>query len=214
MASPGGAPLELSRRERKKLAIRARLLEVAAELFDAHGFAATRVVEICERADVAQKTFFNHFTSKQELLRELARSALEQLLGDVEAARKRERTTAARLARFFAEVAERAETGGPMRRELVTELAHAVHAAQRGSEHARRLHDAFGALVRDGLAAGDVTRRHDPETLTQTILGAYYVLLFNYAHIDGFPVRRQAAALARLLADALAPSPEERAHGA
>jgi AcrR family transcriptional regulator len=210
MAVAGSAsPVGLSRRERKKLAVRARLLEVAADLFDAQGFAATRVAEICERADVAQKTFFNHFASKAELLRELAGHALAELLADVETARKEERTTAARLARFFARVAERAERGGPMHRELVTELAHAVHASQRGSLHARRLHEAFGALVRDGLAAGDVTRDHAPETLTEMILGAYYVLIFNYAHIDGFPVSRQAAAAARFLADALAPGPEE-----
>ncbi len=209
MGAPLGSPVPLSRRERKKLEVRARLLEASAGLFDAKGFAATRVAEICEQADVAQKTFFNHFASKQELLRELARFALAELLADVEAARKQELTTPARLARFFAQVAERAEAGGPLRRELVTELAHAVHASHKGSEHARRLHEAFGALVCDGLAAGDVTRRHDPETLTAMILGAYYVLMFNYANIDGFPVGRQATATARFLADALAPRAEE-----
>jgi hypothetical protein len=84
-----------------------------------------------------------------------------------------------------------------------------VHGSRQRSEHARRLHDAFGLLVGDGLAAGDVTRRHDPETLTEMILGAYYVLVFNYANIDGFPIERQAAAAARFLADALAPAAEE-----
>src|SRR5262245_20539767 len=209
MDGPAERPAEISRRERKKRAVRARILEVAAELFDAHGLAATRVAEICERADVAQKTFFNHFASKQELLRELARHALEGLLADVEEARKQEHSTPGRLVRFFDRVAERAEAGGAMHRELVTELAHAVHASQRGPEHARRLHDAFAALVRDGLAAGDVTRRHAPETLTEMILGAYYVLIFNYANLEGFPIRRQARAAARFLADALAPAAEE-----
>jgi AcrR family transcriptional regulator len=209
MSAAGETPGELSRRERKKLAVRARILETAAELFDARGFVPTRVAEICERADVAHKTFFNHFASKQELLRELARYALGELLADLEIARKAERSTAARLARFFAQMAERAETAGPMHRELVTELVHAVHASHKGSEHARRLHEAFGAIVADGLAAGDVTRRHGPETLTEMILGAYYVLIFNYANIDGFPIRRQATAAARFLSDALAPAPEE-----
>ena len=209
MDAPAERPAEISRRERKKLAVRARILEVAAGLFEARGLAATRVAEICERADVAQKTFFNHFASKQELLRELARHALEELLADVEEARKQERSTPERLLRFFDRVAERAEAGGAMHRELVTELAHAVHASQRGSEHARRLHGAFAALVRDGLAAGELTRRHAPETLTEMILGAYYVLIFNYANLEGFPIRRQARAAARFLADALAPAAEE-----
>jgi hypothetical protein len=96
-----------------------------------------------------------------------------------------------------------------MHRELVTELVHAVHESPARSEHARKLHDAFGAIVSDGLAAGDVTRRHGAETLTEMILGAYYVLMFNYANLDDFPIRRQALAAARFLADALTPAPEE-----
>jgi hypothetical protein len=63
--------------------------------------------------------------------------------------------------------------------------------------------------VADGLEAGDVTRRHDAETLTEMILGAYYVLMFNYANLDDFPIEKQATAVARFLGDALAPQAEE-----
>jgi AcrR family transcriptional regulator len=167
------------------------------------------VAEICERADVANKTFFNHFHSKRDLVRELAGSSLEQLLVDLETARKEGRSPAERLARFFARTAQAAEEGGALHRELVIEFVHVVHGSRARSEHARKLHDAFGSIVRDGLAAGDVTRRHDAETLTEMILGAYYVLMFNYANLDDFPIGRQAAAAARFLADALAASPEE-----
>lgn len=200
---------DLSRRERKKLEVRARLLEAAADVASEQGFAAAKVADICERADVAQKTFFNYFPSKQALLRELAEYALDELLVDVETARKQERTTAARLARFFAQMAARVEQGGAMHRELVTELVHAVHGTPRKAEHARRLHAAFGGLVSEGLAAGELTRRHAPETLTQMILGAYYVLIFDYANLDDHPIREHADAAARFLADALAARPEE-----
>jgi AcrR family transcriptional regulator len=202
-------PNDLSRRERRKLEVRARILEAAVELFDDRGFSATKVADICERADVAHKTFFNHFGAKQDLLRELAGYWIDQLLVDVETARKRGRSTRERLGHFFAQVADRAEEGGALHREHVTELVHAVHESAAKSEHARKLHDAFGALVRDGLEAGDVTRRHDAETLTEMILGAYYVLVFNFANLDDFPIRQQATAVARFLADALAPAPEE-----
>ncbi len=84
-------------------------------------------------------------------------------------------------------------------------------AAER-SEQVRRLHAAFRGIVEDGLALGDVTRRHDAQALTEMILGAYYVLIFNYANLDDFPIRERGHAAARILADALAPHPEER-HG-
>ena len=202
-------PPDLSRRERRKLEVRARIVAAGLELFRARGFADTKVSEICERADVAHKTFFNHFPSKQDLVREIAQHSIGELLIDIETARKAGANTAERLAHFFTGMALRSLEAGPMFREVVTELVHVVHESGSRSEQARRLHDGFGAIVADGLAAGDVTRRHDAETLTEMIMGAYYVLIFNYANLDDFPLADQAAAVARFLGDALAPAPKE-----
>lgn len=199
-----------SRRERRKLEVRARLLAAAESLFDQHGIAATKISEICERADVAQKTFFNHFATKQDLLRALAGSFLEELLVDVEEARKRPGSTPERLAAFFACIAENALEAGPMRRELLTEIIHVSQAQRSGSANARALRDAFGALVADGLAAGDISRAHSRETLTDMVLGAFYVLMFNWAHLEGYALRRQALAAARFLGDAMAAAPARR----
>ncbi len=208
---PSGGEREApTRRERRKLEVRARLLAAAEALFDQHGIAATRISEICERADVAQKTFFNHFATKQDLLRALAGSFLEELLVDVEAARKRPGSTPERLTAFFACIVENALQAGPMRRELLTEIIHVSQTQRSGSQNARALRDAFGALVADGLAAGDVTRAHSRETLTDMILGAFYVLMFNWAHLEGYALRRQALAAARFLGDAMAASPARR----
>lgn len=203
------APEDASRTERRKAKLRARVLEAAAELFERDGIEATSVEALCARADVARRTFFNHFPSKQELVRELAGYAVEQLLGEIRDARSRGRDTGDRLRRFFTAVAERTAAGGPTHREFVVELVHAVHASPEKSGHARALHHAFEEIVREGLAAGEVTRRHDPETLTEMILGAYYVLMFSFANLEDFPIRKQADATARFLTDALAPAPEE-----
>jgi AcrR family transcriptional regulator len=200
---------DLSRRERRKLEVRARIVEAALEMFHECGVADAKISEICERADVAHKTFFNHFPSKQDLVRQIAQHAIGELMIDIETARKEGANTADRLARFFTGMAQRSVEAGPMFREVVTELVHVLHESGTRTESARRLHDAFAAFVADGLAAGDVTRRHDAETLTEMILGAYYVLIFNYANLDDFPLAEQAAAVARFLADALAPSPKE-----
>ena len=80
MAAPQRPPnpeaTDLGRRERRKLEVRARILEASVSLFQQQGIAATTVVEICGLADVAEKTFFNHFQSKGELLREIARDGM------------------------------------------------------------------------------------------------------------------------------------------
>jgi AcrR family transcriptional regulator len=205
LAAPAGA----TRRERRKHELRERILEAAVALFDAQGVAATTVGEICERADVAQKTFFNHFASKPQLLRELAAEGLERLCVDLEEIRKRPGGTGDRLHAFFRQIADNAEAAGPMHRELLTEMIHVAQASGSEPEQARRLHAAFGALLRDGRAGGDVSRQDSLATQTEMLLGAFYALMFNWAHLEDYPLRRQAAAAARFLARALSPEPGE-----
>lgn len=207
------APVPLSRRERRKLELHGRILDTAGRLFADQGFHGTRVAEICERADIAQKTFFNHFSTKLQLLREIAHAGIGQLLVEIEGIRKADLVTRERLRRLFDTVAEHVSLAGPKNRELVTEIVHAISGdADERSDQVRRLHGAFSGIVEAGIARGDVTRRHDVQTLTELILGAYYVLIFNYANLEGFPVRERAHAAARALADTLAPHSEE-SHG-
>lgn len=202
-----------SRRERRKLELRGRILETARQMFFEQGFHETRVADICEQADIAQKTFFNHFPSKLDLLREIAHAGIEQLMFEIEGIRKARLGTRDRIHRFFDTISVHIAEAGPKNRELLVELVHLISgdAAVR-SEQVRRLHAAFLGIVEDGLSQGDVTRRHDPQALTEMILGAYYVLIFNYANLDDFPIRERGHAAARILADALAPRPEE-SHG-
>nr|CEL15888.1 Transcriptional regulator, TetR family [Kibdelosporangium sp. MJ126-NF4] len=56
------------RRERKKAATRATILEAATELFLARGFDAVTVREIADAADVSPKTVFTHFPHKEALV--------------------------------------------------------------------------------------------------------------------------------------------------
>lgn len=186
------------------------MVEAARALFEEKGVQATTVADICGRADVAHKTFFNHFPAKQDLLRAMADEAIEMLFDDIERARREGKSTASRIAAFFEGVAVNAGSAGPMRRELLTEIIHAAQTGAGDPHNARRLHAAFGAIVLEGIAAGDVTRRHSAETLTESILGAYYALMFNWANLEGYPLAARARAAAAFLADALSPRDDER----
>jgi len=57
-----------TRRDRKRRSTHEALLEAALDLFEERGFAATTIEDITERADVARRTFFRHFPSKEAVL--------------------------------------------------------------------------------------------------------------------------------------------------
>jgi AcrR family transcriptional regulator len=198
-----------SRRERRKLEVRTRILDAAIALFDERGPRQATVAEISERADVAPKTFFNHFPTKQHVMREIAEQAMEQLLVDIEEVRKRPGTTRERIERFFTLLSHNALAAGPMHRELLTEIIHAAHGSGNEAQQARRLHEAFQGLLREG-AARDLTEAHDLETLTEMVQGAFYVLMFNWANSEGYPLRRRAMQAARFLGEALTNREENR----
>lgn len=58
----------LGRRERKKAATRASILDAATALFLERGFDAVTVREIADSADVSPKTVFTHFPHKEALV--------------------------------------------------------------------------------------------------------------------------------------------------
>ncbi|MBK6671230.1 MAG: TetR family transcriptional regulator [Actinobacteria bacterium] len=55
-------------RERKKLERRTRLADVAVELFERNGFEKTTIEQIAAAADLAPRTFFSYFATKDDLV--------------------------------------------------------------------------------------------------------------------------------------------------
>jgi AcrR family transcriptional regulator len=201
-ASPATSE-SISRRERRVREVHDRIVAAARERFAAHGVEAVKVDEICQTADIAQKTFFNHFPTKQHLVREIAEGFLRDLRALLDAARREGGTTAQQLQRFFALVATEVERGGPMQRAFVMEVVRVVHAGAGDAEKSRQLYEAFGALLRDGVRAGDVTTAYPVPVLSEVIVGTFVALMLNWLGIEGYPFRARATAMAGFLGDAL-----------
>lgn len=80
-------PISGEKRGRKKRATAHRIFKSAIELMQADGFHGVSVEQICDRAGIARATFFQHFSSKAELMglfSDIVRQRIEVELAETE----------------------------------------------------------------------------------------------------------------------------------
>ncbi|MET8145064.1 TetR family transcriptional regulator [Sphaerisporangium sp. NPDC005288] len=117
--------MEETRRERKKRMTRQLIAETALRLFAEQGYEQTTVAQITSAADVATKTFFNYFPSKEDVLFAHTERHSRVLL-DTLAARREGESIPDLLARVYEEtIARYVAEDPPMERERELSQAYA-----------------------------------------------------------------------------------------
>ena len=191
---------EPSRRERRRLEIRQRIVETALLLFETDGYQATTVTTIAERADIAYGTFFNHFPTKLDVLREVAELALHDLFRDVEELSKRPGTFKDHLITLFEQTADQTEALGPRARELLDAMM-ALSFSETAVSNDQRIRSAFRRFLEEGRSAGDLREDVDLDTMLEVVVGTWYSMFLSWVHFDDYPLRSRASAAGRFLAE-------------
>jgi AcrR family transcriptional regulator len=199
------APLADTRFERRRRRTRESILEVATALFQERGIAAVRVEEICERADIAQRTFFNHFRTREHLYEAIARGRAARFAELLDAQGGDARPLATRLPELFAAIAANMDAI-PVYRELVGEMLHLRIDGASETVRTRILGAAALRFVADGVARGEITRRHAPETLADILLGTLIAALTNWSASPDYALEDGLAASAAALLDLFTPT--------
>jgi AcrR family transcriptional regulator len=133
-----------------------RLQTAALELFEEQGFERTTVAEIVQRAGLTQRTFFNHFADKREVLFVLSSELQREIVGEIAACDDTSSPFEA-VVRALEAVADRMFE----QRRAVATRRHAVVAANPELQE-REL--SKNAALADAIAAELHTRGCDPET--------------------------------------------------
>lgn len=199
-----------SRYERRRQETADRIVSAAAALFGERGVEKTTIAHLCEEADVARQTFFNHFGSKQDLVNELTRRGRDYFVEFVEAALRHPGSTGDRIALLFAQIHDATAAVGPMHQDLLSATIGANYASDEEGPRQRIGQRIVEKLIRRGRSQGDVSRRHTVEDQASLVLGALYELTTAWAHRADFAILERSARMARLLADALSPSNAEK----
>lgn len=198
-------PRPEGRRERRKAELRQRIYRCAGQLFIAQGFAATTVDQIAAAADVAPATFFNHFPSKDALLHEMSSEVLNIVQALVEGQRKRPASTQHRLATMADQAGALIAHTKRISHDLILELFRSTAPPGASGAALERVHTAFGELLRDGQAAGDVRRDEDVRFLAEMMVGVFYAGVTNWMNDPSYPLDQRLRRAAAFIGEAIAP---------
>lgn len=153
----------MSRRERRKLETRHRLVEAAMTLFRERGYEGTRVEDITERVDVAVGTFFNYFPAKEAVLADFHREWNERAIRH--AGRVTARTTLNRFReQFLWSVRDITAEDARLHRILVAELLTKPALLVDNRDVMERLFRIYDGWIEAGKRRGDVRVDVDPRT--------------------------------------------------
>jgi AcrR family transcriptional regulator len=187
---PERAKRPANRFEQRRQRNRQTLIDAAIELFQQHGIRGVKIEEICERADVAPRTFFNHFETREHLYQGIAEQRAAQFAAQFDATTADPRPIRERLPDLLGQIADYLEER-PLYRELVGEMLHVR--ADGGSEVVRAglLGLAAQRFVVGGVARGEITARVRPEVLADLLLGALTTALGNWSAQPTYDLRRE-----------------------
>ena len=170
-----------SRRERKKLKTRQRLLECAWALFQERGYDNTTVEDITEAADVAKGTFFNYFETKEAILDEIALWRIDLLGNHVLAADDVPESAVARIRRLVRAIAVEFSP----ERELPQHLLIARISAPIRHESAHRLGSIMQDLVQQGQSSGEIRDDVDAGLIARLLMTSVFHHFVWFHHPKG-----------------------------
>ena len=179
----------LGRREKRKQEIRTRIEEAAYQLFKSNGLEDTSIEQICERADVARRTFYAHYANKHALLGGLGISRLYDRAGAMtEELMAHHHTTKDRLSAMIDYVERNFSTYEDIDRELIR----AGPIAMIGSGEHQRIGtsalESFEGLFRAGQEMGDTTEEFSADMLASMVVGTFNLITSRWAMDEDYPV--------------------------
>ena len=195
------------RRERKKRARRERIYEAARQLFLEQGYAATTVEQIADAADVAQTTFFNHFQSKDAVLREMTGEISAHLEAMLQQELATSDTAERRIRRFATQALRALGATEGLAREVLLELLRKSSGPGTALPYLASVREPFTTIVREGQSAGDVRRDLEPTLLAELVIGLLNTALLGWLNDPGYPFEKRMTQFVELIAELIRPRP-------
>ena len=190
------------RRARRRRELHQSILETAAELFARDGYDATTVEKIAAAADVVPATFFNHFRSKEDVLREIGQDVFARFRRLVEEQLARKVSTNERLRGFAARSAALVRRAPEMTRRVLTAVLRTARPGEAGTELASMQAD-FTRLLERGREARDIPDDVDVDLVAEILVSTVVGAMTHWINFPDYPLERRMRDTLLLLGDRL-----------
>jgi AcrR family transcriptional regulator len=150
-----------------------KIIETSIELFDRKGFKETSVQEIVEAMGVTKGAFYYYFKSKEELLRDICLTYIEDLLQQQERIlRDENKDCTTKLYEIVYMLIHNIRTRRKSARIFFREMRH-LHEGHLQEIKAKRraFRENYQKLIEEGIAEGEFKQTHTPHMVTFGILG-------------------------------------------
>lgn len=181
------AKAPLSRIERRKIEFKEKITTSALKLFEGQGVADTSVASIIKDADIAHKTFFNHFPTKDHLLRHIVSTFSEYAYSAFREDFKRDANPKKRIEYCFLEIAKALEPLPPHYKELIN-----LYLISGTSDLRRSQKEKFSAvinqIINDAKSEDMLRPDFSPDTLSDMVIGICISTLLDWCVEEDFPL--------------------------
>jgi AcrR family transcriptional regulator len=195
------------RRARRRRELHQSILATAAELFARDGYDATTVEKIAAAADIAPATFFNHFRSKEDVLREVGQDVFSRFRRLVDTQLARDVSSIERLHGFAERSAELVRRAPEMTRRVLMAVLRTSRPGEAGAELASMQAD-FARLLERGREARDIPDDLDVALCAEILVSVVIGAMTHWINDPAYPLESRMRETLSLLGDRLlAPAP-------
>lgn len=168
------------RREQQKQEVRSRIHEAATELFSEKGCDPTMVDEICDRAGIARKTFYNYYSSKQELIFDLSESLFySETSAAIDLSIEKFTSLRERLSYIFQSIRESLSRYESLERTLIQYTLQNISFEDNiAANKLWQVNEAFSRL----FVAEPQKSKYSPELLTEMAVGVLISIVLNWVN--------------------------------
>lgn len=192
----------LSQREQNKARIRSAILKAARAKFALVGINDARMDEIADDAGVARATLYNYFPGRSDIVTALVERMADDFVALILRYAAAPGSTAERIVATFAESARILESEADVARLLVG-MSWRSWGSDGGNAGMERLTAAFVQLLGGEGGAADVRKDVDVRLMAEMLISVYSGVAHSWQQSARYPLHKQLAAAARLMADAI-----------